>query len=68
MKAIDVTGYIKKGYTDDGVTYILRCVCGYDKGFLIEENKMGNKQSVCPRCGRKFTFEVTVFEIKEEEE
>jgi DNA-directed RNA polymerase subunit RPC12/RpoP len=76
-KIIDVTDKVEKGYTDDGITAILKCVCGYDKLFLITEegseeydphNSMLDKSSKCPSCGRRFIFKVQVYELVEGDE
>jgi uncharacterized CHY-type Zn-finger protein len=63
MELIDVTRDVTRGWEDEEIVQITKCICGSQKEFTISIYK--DDAHECPACGRRFVCRQTtkVYEV-----
>jgi hypothetical protein len=57
MKLIDATRDVQRGWEDEELLNIEKCICGYAEGFTI--SIYTDDAHECPACHRKFVLRQT---------
>jgi hypothetical protein len=57
MELIDVTSQVKRGWEDEEIVQITKCICGSERDFTISIYK--DDAHECPACERKFICQQT---------
>ncbi len=63
MALVDVTKKMERGWEDEEIIQITKCVCGSTEDFMVGIDQ--GDPNECPKCGRKFVCVQTtkVYEV-----